>query len=230
MLLYKSIPLLVCWLLLALPLAIGQTDSLDINLRPLDNLLADALVHSPVLDMAEIDAEIIRSDIELLKKEWSNYINVSASMQVGNLQVIDSTGLNFTSPRLFTLAGLTLQLPLSQFLTKKERRRQLELELEKNQLNHQQRTLEIRELVIRQYNDLQRALRMLDIRNRDLNFHELATENANRYFREGSISLEEYTTAFNKRNEAEVRLEESKLDAQLHYLLLRELVGTNIDA
>lgn len=224
----RSIPLLFSWLLF-FPLSLQcQTDSLELQLRPLDDLLTDALVHSPVLQLNSIDADIIRSEMEVLRKEWSNYVSLSASASVGNLQVIENVAARDFNT--FFLAGVNLRLPLSDFLTKGDRREQLELELEKNRVMQQQRTLEVRELVIRQYNDLQRALRVLSIRNRDLNFHELATENAERYFREGSIDLEEYTSVFNKRNEAEVRLEEAKLDAQLYYLLLQELVGTNIDA
>jgi outer membrane protein TolC len=207
-----------------------------LQLRSLNDLLAAAENHSPLLKMQRLDAELLYSDLRLLKKEWSNYVALSSSFQIGNVQFIDNLSAGsvpdvrtVTRENVFAVAGVSVRLPLSDFLTKAERRRQLELKLEQQRYDVEQKTFELREVVIRQYNNLQRALRVLDIRSRDLNFHEMTTEMAERYFREGNMSLEDYTNAFNKRNEAEVRLEETKLDAHLLFLLLREVVGTEIE-
>lgn len=216
---------------------LSAQDEVAFDLRPLDVLLQDAERNSPVLQFEKIDAELLYSDLRLLKKEWANYIAVSASYQVGNVQFIDnlSSGSTpdvrtVTRENVFAVAGVSVRIPLSDFLTKNERRRQLELRLDQERFDLQHKEFELRELVIRQYNDLQRALRILEIRDRDLRFHELATETAERYFREGSMGLDEYTSTFNKSNEAEIRLAEAQLDAQLLYLLLKELVGAEIKA
>lgn len=212
-------------------------DTFVFELRPLDALLADAETYSPVLQLEQINAELLYSDLRLLKKEWANYFAASASYQVGNVQFIDnlSSGSTpdvrtVTRENVFAVAGISVRVPLSDFLTKNERRRQLELRLDQQRFNLQQKTFELRQLIIRQYNDLQRALRILEIRNRDLRFHTMATETAERYFREGRLELDEYTDTYNKSNEAEIRLTEAQLDAQLLYLLLKELVGTEIKA
>ncbi len=206
-------------------------------LRPLDDLLTDAEQHSPALQLERLDAELLYSDLRILKKEWANYVALSGSFQVGNVQFIDNlSGGNtpdvrtVTRENIFAVAGIGLRLPLNDFLTKAERRRQLEIKLDQERLSLQQQAFELRQLVIRQYNDLQRALRITDIRSRDLNFQDLASETAERSFREGTMDLATYTDTFSKRNEAEIRLEEAKLDAQLLYLLLRELVGAEIKA
>jgi outer membrane protein TolC len=216
---------------------VSAQDEVVFDLRPLDDLLQDAARNSPVLGLEKIDAELLYSDLRLLKKEWANYLAISGSYQVGNVQFIDnlSSGSTpdvrtVTRENVFAVAGLSIRIPLSDFLTKNERRRQLELRLDQERFDIQQKEFELRQLVIRQYNDLQRALRILEIRDRDLRFHELATETAERYFRQGSMELDEYTSTFNKSNEAEIRLAEAQLDAQLLYLLLKELVGAEIKA
>lgn len=208
-----------------------------ISLRSLDEILADAQQHSPLLKMQAINAELLYAELRLLRKEWSNYLALSASFQVGNVQFIDNlSGGNspdvrtVTRENVFAVAGISLRLPLGDFVTRADRRKQLELQLEQERFSGEQKTLELREVVIRQYNDLQRALRVLEIRNRDLNFHILASETAERFFKEGNMKLDEYTDAFNKRNEAELRVEESKLDAQLLFLLLQEVVGGTISS
>jgi outer membrane protein TolC len=237
----RFLPLLLasCGLLFLLPATYAQdSDTLltaAIKLRPLDALLDEAQTYSPLLKMEAINAELLYSDLRLLKKEWSNYVALSGSFQVGNVQFIDNLSSGntpdvrtVTRENIFAVAGVTLRLPLSDFISKPERRKQLELQLEQERYSQQQKTYELREIVIRQYNDLQRALRVLEIRNRDLNFHILASETAERFFREGDMKLDEYTAAYNKRNEAEIRLEESKLDTQLLFLLLQEVVGSDI--
>jgi outer membrane protein TolC len=208
-----------------------------IDLRPLEELLNEAQTNSPLLKMQAINAELLYSELRLLKKEWSNYVALSSSFQVGNVQFIDNLSggsspdvRTVTRENIFAVAGVTLRLPLSDFITRSERRKQLELQLEQERFNQQQKEFELRQIVIRQYNDLQRALRILEIRNNDLNFHILASETAERFFREGNMKLDEYTSAYNKRNEAEVRLEETKLDAQLLFLLLQEVVGSDLQS
>jgi len=233
--------MVICWSILVVGGVLRAQEVVPeaiagLELRSLNAILADAESHSPLLKMQRLNAELLYGDLRLLKKEWSNYVALSSSFQVGNVQFIDNLSSGsvpdvrtVTRENVFAVAGISVRLPLSDFLTKADRRRQLELKLEQERYNLEQQTFALREVVIRQYNDLQRALRILDIRSRDLNFHELTTEMAERYFREGNMSLEDYTNAFNKRNEAEVRLEETKLDAQLLFLLLREVVGTEIE-
>lgn len=222
-------------LLLAGPLLTAQ--EVGFELRPIDELLTAAEGHSPILRMERLDAELLYGELRLLKKEWADYVAMQGSFQVGNVQFIDNLSggstpdvRTVTRENVFAVAGVTVRLPLSDFITKADRRKQIELRLDQERNDLQQKEFELRQLVIRQYNDLQRALRITDIRTRDLNFHELATETAERSFREGSMDLDTYTDTFSKRNEAEIRLEEAKLDAQLLYLLLKEVVGTEIKA
>lgn len=216
----------------------AQPDSTAVEtfeLRPLDDLLRAAIQHSPALKLERIDAELLYSELKLLKKEWSNYAALTGSFQAGNVQFVDNLSggsapdvRTVTRENIFAVAGITIRLPLSDFITKPERRRMLEMKIDQARYDVQQREMDIRMVVIRQYNDLQRALRTLEIRTRDLNVHELAAENAERYFRQGNTDLDTYTTIVNKRNEAEVRQSDAQLDAQLLYLLLRELVGQEI--
>ncbi len=208
----------------------------SIILRPLDDLMDDAVQYSPILKFQHLNVDLLYSDLKLLKKEWGNYITLSGSFQVGNVQFIDNLNSTTGEPNIqtvtreniFGVMGLTLRFPLSDFLTKREREGQIKMQIDQQKFTLEQKELDIRQLVIRQYNDIQRSLKLVEIRTQDLDFHSVTTEMAERYFREGNMSLDEYTNAFNKRNEATIQLEEAKLDAQLSLLLLRELVGKEI--
>lgn len=219
----------------SLQVSSGAYAATAFQVRPLDALMADALIFSPAQKVQELNVRKVMEEISLLKKEWSDYFALSGSFQAGNVQFIDNLSggsvpdvRTVTRENIFLVGGLSLRIPLNDFVTKQERRNLLIHELEQEKYRLQENEMKVRELVIRQYQDLQRAIRILEIRARDLNAHQVAAEMAERYFREGSMPLDEYTEAINKRNEAEIRQENATMDAQLAFLLLRELVGTNI--
>lgn len=208
----------------------------SILLRPLNDLLDDAIIYSPILKVQSLNVDLLYSDLKVLKKEWANNITLSGSAQVGNVQFIDNLNSGSGEPdvrtisreNIFGVLGLTVRFPLGDFLTKRERQRQIKMKIDQQKLTLEQKKIDIRQLVIRQYNDIQRSIKQVEIRTQDLDFHTVTTEMAERYFREGNMSLDDYTSAFSKNNEARIRLEEAKLDAQLSLLLLRELVGKEI--
>jgi outer membrane protein TolC len=115
-------------------------------------------------------------------------------------------------------------------MTKSDRRALLENQLEQEKLVVEDRQLRIRELVIRQYYELQLKIKLINVRSKDLDFHKIAAESAEKYFREGNMTLEEYTTAISLRNKAEASLEETKMASRLAYQLLKETVGRDIRA
>jgi len=100
--------------------------------------------------------------------------------------------------------------------------------MERQKLEGQQTELEIREMVINQYQGLQLSIKEMEIKTRNLEFHRASAQLAEKYFREGNLDLDKYTQTVGQRNQAELELEEAKAQAQLSYLILRELVGMPI--
>lgn len=203
--------------------------------RPLEELIADALVHAPLLKVQELNVDNVYHKIKLLEKEWSQYLNFIGSFQMGNIRFLDildsdSGGENRTITRENTFYGLGLQLrlPLYDFVTRGDRRALLQNQLEQEKWAKQDRELQIRELVIRQYEELQLAVRILEIKAKDLDFHSLTSQMAEKHFREGAMKLSEYTEAVNERNRAEEGLVQAKSKATVAFQILRELVGKEI--
>lgn len=238
--LLRLIPILVC--LIPLRISCQSTDStLAANLllpevRPLDELIADALRFSPLLKAQALSVDNLGHKINLLDKEWSNYLAGVGTFQVGNIRYIDNVASGgVTDPQTisrentFYSFGVHARLPLGDFLTKNDRKAILENQLQQEKLFLQDRELQIRELVIRQYQELELAIRILTIKQKDLDFLDVSVQWAEKQFTESNISLEEYTLSVTRRNMAEQSLEEAKTRAELAWQLLRELVGADID-
>ncbi|MCB0592938.1 MAG: TolC family protein [Lewinellaceae bacterium] len=203
--------------------------------RPLEDLIEEALQYAPLLKIQEYNVENAHLRIKLLDKEWSSYFNSIGSFQLGNIRYLDNLNSDngvdvrtITRENTFYGLGIQVRLPLSDFVTRNDRRAVLHNQLEQEKLMRQEQQIKIRELVIRQYQELQLKLNMIGIKSRNLDFHAVFAEMAEKYFREGNLSLEEYTRAANGRNQAEEALALAKAEATVAFQLLREIVGTDI--
>lgn len=248
----KHLNVLLLMLMGLLPLGAGlkaQSESIPATLedrnveegsfavRPLEELIGDALLHAPLLKMQEYNVENAYLKLKLLDKEWASYFNSIGSFQLGNIRYLDNLDSGsggdvrtITRENTFYGIGIQVRLPLSDFITRNDRRTVLHNQLEQEKLMSQEQQLRIRELVIRQYQDLQLALSMIGIKSQNMDFHSVAAEIAEKYFKEGNLSLEEYTRAAGARNQAEEALARSKSEAAVAFQLLRETVGTDIRA
>lgn len=233
------------WILALLPLVItAQTAPQpvpgDFAVRPLEELMVDALAFSPALKSQAINIENAYLKTKLLNKEWSNYLSALGSFQVGNMQFLDQLqtegpngqpgiqNLTITRENLFYGVGAQVRIPLSDFVTKNDRREIALNLLEQEKHNMQDRQLRIRELVIRQYQALQLAVEVVEIKAKEADFHAITADLAEEYFRQGDMPLNEYTTAVSGRHRAEEALAQAKAEATLSFMVLREIVGTEI--
>lgn len=212
----------------------GRSGELS-SVRPLEELIGEALRHSPLLKMQDYNVENAYLKLKLLDKEWSSYFNSIGSFQVGNIRYLDNLESanggdvrTITRENTFYGIGIQARLPLSDLITRNDRRKLLQNQLEQEKLMRQDQQIKIRELVITQYQELQLRLSMIGIRSRNLDFHTVAAEMAEKYFKEGNLSLEEYTRAAGAQNQAEEALAQAKAEAALAFQLLRELVGADI--
>ncbi|MEZ5043748.1 MAG: TolC family protein [Saprospiraceae bacterium] len=215
--------------------AIFAFDNDVFAVRPLEDLISDALMNAPLLKVQALNVDNVSHKIRIMDREWTNYISAIATGQVGNIRYFDnleSTGMTdfrtITRENTFYSVGLHVRVPLGDFVTKSDRRALLENQLEQEKLVQDDRQIRIRDLVIRQYHELQLKVKLIDIRSKDLDFYKVAAESAEKYFREGNMTLEEYTDAITLRSKAEASLEQTKMDARLAFQLLGEIVGKDI--
>lgn len=205
--------------------------------RPLEDLIADALEKSPLIQVQALNVDNVSHKIRILEREWTNYIAAIGTAQVGNIRFIDNlqsvNDIDFrtiTRENTFYSIGLHFRLPLGDFMTKSDRKALLTNQLKQEKLVQADREMRLRELVIRQYHELQLKVKLIEVRSKDLDFHKVSAESAEKYFREGNMTIEEYTDAISLRNKAEAILEETKMGARLAFQILQETVGKDIRA
>lgn len=218
---------------------LSDTDEQEdiIRLRPLEELLEDALRNSPLLKSQRINIDILGEELKLERRTWTNLIGLDASYQYGNgvwvgdIEAGVGTGGTFfqtNRQNSFYRLGVGVRLPLGEFATRRARTKIIENQIEQEKYNRQEIEMGIRERVIREYQNFKLNIRLMEVKAEELEFHRVAVKLAEQYFREGAINVEEFSSTVRERSRAEADLAKSKIQARLSYLLLKQLVGVEI--
>jgi len=200
------------------------------NLPPLQVLIDSALIKSPYLKYQ--NAEIIKQQFKLriAKQDWSKNIGFSGDVIYGtwdHMTMNPNAGTTSISTQAETRygAGLYLRLPLSDALTRKSTVEIARLELEEAKAIKEQKVVEIRNLVISQYNQVVLNQSLLIILNKNRQSCEVQLKLIEKQFLNGQATVEELSRVTDIYYNSLVEYERVKSDLNTAYLLLQELVG-----
>jgi outer membrane protein TolC len=206
-------------------------------LPPLDVLIDSALAHNPSVKFQELQILINNCEVKAQRMQWmrnmgfqtdvrygtfNNFSTNTAEGQVTDLMASRSNQTNYgiggyIKFPLFDFAGRKNQINLSQF----------ELEQAK-QMAEVQRN-EVRQLVIKQYNDM--ILKHKLFRNK-LKYREtsrISMEMAENEFKNGVIPIGEYSRISEIESRADGDYESARIDFITSYLILEEIVGVKFN-
>ena len=203
-----------------------------IVLRSLEELIEDALMHSPLLKLHQNNLEILSEEEYMEKSRWTDFLKVGGRYDYGSgnfVRVVENLGdeIYNQSNRVnhFYTVGLNAQIPLSTFVHGKSRRKIVQERAENEILNVRNTERRIREIVTTHYNSLKKNIDLLEIRAEDLEFHSLSVQVSEEYFREGKLDIEAYTKAIRARTQSAELFQEARYEATLALQMLKELVG-----
>ncbi len=202
------------------------------QLPPLDTLVKIALEKSPELRSQDVWIEIQSQEWKLQKKTWMNLVSVGAATNIGTNNVLDYQQTTSSAEYIAVNrqsavynAGIAVRISLGDVLTRSDKNNIARLEWERAQTDRLILEDKIREGVIAYYDNLQAALRLLVLEAQSVETQRLAFEVADKYFREGTMKVEDYSSMLSKLHSAEKLLLSSQIEAQKAYRQLREFVG-----
>jgi outer membrane protein TolC len=102
---------------------------------------------------------------------------------------------------------------------------QAQSELDQAESMAEAQRVELRELVIRQYNDVLLKQRLLKIRSKNLSTSKINMEMVEKEFQNGVVSVTEYARIFDIVARSESDFETARTDYITAYMLLEEIVG-----
>lgn len=205
-------------------------------IRPLEDLIAEALQKSPLLKIQNVKIEKKMNETKLVRRKWADYVAINGNYQFGNSLILDAvqtgtiTDASTTDrSNVFFNLGASLRLPFGDVWSRGTRLKVAEQEVEIERLTHQELELQIREAVISTYMQLQTSLNIMRVKSKEIENRKITLETAEKYFRDGTLPLAEYNEAVARLTSLEEAYEQGKGDVMLHYWALKELTGTNIN-
>lgn len=205
------------------------------QLRALSVLLELAVQNSPAIKANVIEIAKYRTAAKIQKLSWTDALQFNTGVVYGNGALLDETNNGSSVAYLVSnrknvsqTIGLSLRLSSGMFLLNRHRNELANLQIERFQVERDIKAQGIREDIISLYVQLESAFRMLALKAQTLESQRLSMNIADKYFREGTISVTDYNTFVGQFSTAEENIEKVRADAKRLYLLLRDLVGAPI--
>lgn len=206
------------------------------------DVLLPLLVDSAVKNSAELrrmskNVAQFEQNLQALKKSLLNNIMFNSSYGIGNVgslaYVKDPTGIsqltNDNSLRTTRYnVGVSIQLPLGNFLTRKNATRAAELQIGMAEDEKEAATLVIRQQVIKMYQDLKLSHAVLLTSGKMYQTAKLSVGMTQKNFVDGQIQVEQYSKLQNEFNQTAMEYETKKNEFQTAFLLLEAFTGVQL--
>lgn len=203
------------------------------KLPSLSMLMDSALQNNPMVDFRELQIIVNRCKLKAEQTYWLRNIGVQTDVRYGTFNVFSTNTAEGQVPDLNASqsvqtnygVGAYIKFPIQDFLNRKNQITMARAEMEQAEKMAEAQRLEVRQLVINQYNELVLKQRILKIR---LNYFETSTismEMAEKQFRNGVIPISEYTRISEIVTRSQSDYETARVEFITTYLILEEIVG-----
>lgn len=215
---------------------LSETDDYgDFEVQPLDVLIAAALKNSPLLHRKDLSIESLFLEKKMQQKAFFNFLSVGGSFIVTSGAFLTATQTPLEDINQLTQqntviynVGLTLRIPLGDLVNARSKARLTDYQIQIAQTERIELEIAIKQAIIQSFHRLMKSVENLKLKAESLEFQELSTQVSKQYFREGNMDVSGYSGAAAQQIKAREQFINARIEAIESYLLLRELVGTDI--
>jgi outer membrane protein TolC len=218
-------------------IAIAQTSDTksaarEILLPPLEDLIEAAIQHNPTVEFRRLGVERTESLVKTERRYWTRNFGFQSDAEYGNLYN-NSFSLDESNPNLLSTSttqfnysvGVYLKFPIFDILNRKEQIKQAQLEVDQAISMEESMKNEIRELVIKQYQNVILKQKLLSIKSQNMGNARVNMEMVEKEFRNGVITILEYARISDITSKIETEFETAKSEYFLAKKLLENTVG-----
>jgi len=216
----------------------GKADDLlkgDIEtiLPPLETIIDSAISNNPYVKFKDLQIDVNEYKLKAERSLWTKNIGFQTDARYGTFDNFSTNTAEGQNPTLYATrssqlnygAGAYLKLPFYDFMNRKNQIRLAKAEVDQAQnLSLVQRN-EVRQLVIKQYNDLIIKSRVLKIKLKYAETSKINMEMVEKEFLNGIISVSEYARISESVSRTDTDIETAKMDFRTAYMILEEIVG-----
>jgi len=205
----------------------------SISIPPLSLMIDSAISHNAMLKFFEHSIDAKKISLSADSKSWTKNFGIQADVRYGSFNNFSTNTAEGQSPSLLATStnqtnfgvGGYLKLPLSDFINRKNMIQLAKAEVNQAESMAEVQRDEIRQIVIKQYNDLILKLTLLKIKAKNLETSRVNLVMAEKEFQNGIIPLGTYAGISQTAGNAEINFVEAKVEFKTAYMILEEMVG-----
>ena len=242
---YRIFFLLVCFCLLLNISGNAQkkrkfnplTDDITEMLPPMAVLLDSAFAHDPGLKFTKLQYLIDKGNLRSVQTQWTQDLGFQANAGYGTFDYLYNNNLGGGTQQTTTLTqnekqygvGGFFRLPLSDLVNRKNQVKIAKVVVQQAETLTATRKNEIRELIIKQYNDMVVKQRLLKIKSRYLETSRINMQMAEKGFVKGAISLDDYSRVSEIGSRTESDFETARIDFINSFMIMEVMTVMNFN-
>jgi outer membrane protein TolC len=202
-------------------------------LIPLQAMIDSAVAHNPQVRFRDLQIVVNQSKLKAERSEWARNIGLQSDVRYGTFDNFSTNTSEGQTPSYFATrnnqtnygVGAYIKFPIFDMVNRKNQIKLAEAEAEQAEQMADAQRDEVRQLVIRQYNDLILKHKLLKIRLRYFETARINSEMVEKEFQNGVVNVTEYTRISEILTRAESDYETARVDFITSYMILEEIAG-----
>jgi|JI81BgreenRNA_FD_contig_61_1709537_length_5823_multi_3_in_0_out_0_3 outer membrane protein TolC len=204
--------------------------SLAESLPTLDSLILLAITNHPTIQLNEAMSQASFEKLKVQKRSWSTNVSGFYNYSLGNQSLIISGTANSDINNVANgyRYGVNLALPLSEFVQRGPRIKAAKSEFEASQLKVDEVSQVLARQVVEEYHYLLSAEELLRIKSRAFENSRINENLSEKAYREGSITILEYSRVMEMTATAEAEYVLARKDFLTAFRQFEILIGTEL--
>jgi outer membrane protein TolC len=199
---------------------------------PLEVLIDSAIKHNAMLKYRNLEVEIKESNLVTQRNAWLRTFGLQGDSRYGTIDAfstnangVTSTSNSTQSKQLNYAIGVYIKIPVFEVLNRKTQIKQAKAEIQEAQTMAEAQHDEIRQLVIRQYQEFLLRQKLMNIRSLNLGSATVNMDMVEKQFRNGVIPVTEYVRLSDMTSRIQSDYELAKSEFLLAKKILEEITG-----
>lgn len=208
-------------------------DNIELLLPPLETIIDSAIAKNPFVKYRDLQIVVNTQKLKSDRADWTRDIGFQTDVRYGTFDNFASNVVQGQNPALTSTrntqtnygVGGYIRIPVYDFLNRKNQIKLSKAEIEQAKSYSLVQRDELRQSVIRQYNELIIKQRLLRIKTKYVETSRIHMEMVEKNFINGTITLTEYSSLSEIASRAEADFETTKMEFRTAYMILEEIVG-----
>jgi len=204
----------------------------EVDFPPLLDLIDSAIKHNAMVGYRGQEIAAKKENLKMQQNYWLRNLGVQADTRYGTFDNFSSTAntgstsLQSVTSRQFNYgAGVYIKLPVFDVVNRKTQIKQAKAEVEQSKYLQQAQHDEIKQIVIKQYEDVLLRQKLLSIKSQNLGSAAVNYEMVEKEFSNGLIPIAEYVRLSDMTSRIKAEYEMAKSDFIVAKKLLEAIVG-----